>query len=162
MASTKTTKPKPAAEAPEVDAVEYDTPEVDIPEVDTPAKSTKSTGKRETALLMEVMEDGLPEQASTRGGGVQFATAFATIKSMTEAGDIPWDDTEDKPKWTAVKRYGNHSGARNHIKEMEGTGTGKKATGPKAYAAGFEFADRKFTEANGDKYSILYARYVGV
>lgn len=160
MASTKTTKSNAkATEAPEPDAVDYDTPEHEVKADEKPAAPK---GKRETALLMEVMEDGLPEQVSTRGGGVQFATAFATLKEKTESGDIPWDDAEDKPKWTAIKRYGNHSGARNHIKEMEGTGTGKKATGPKSYAEGFEFADRKFTEANGDKYSILYARYVGV
>ena len=162
MAAGKTTtaKAKPA----EVTETVQDTltgEETVRPPAEPKTRKPRDSGR----MLMEVIDD-LPADTSTRGGGAAFAEAFGVLRKMTEDGDeTVWgvDENATTPKWTAVKEYGNASGAKTHIKEMRGLG--KNGSGKtRAYAAGFEFTDRKFTrEVDGVKVktSILYARYIG-
>lgn len=109
-------------------------------------------GKR-TVTLMEVV-DQLPEDTGSQTG-TRLATLFGELRTATENGEVEFDG--DYPKWTAVQQYGSPNGAKTAIREIRGAGKG--GTGElKPYAQGFELAERK-VEVNGERVSILYARY---
>jgi hypothetical protein len=117
------------------------------------AKRTRTPAK----VLMKTV-DLLPEDGAS--GRNQMAGLLADIREATEAGDIEFG-TDNAPKWTAVKEYGDPTAARTAIRDL--FKDGKDTKDPKPHAKGFEFTDRKFPSAaaNGSRISVLYARYVG-